>query len=309
MSQSQEKFVTRNENMLNVGDGGFMQPSALLGFAIIVGGFILFRKWRAGRNETVEPSGGRKSPGIDVSVRANAEKALHDRGVIGGSALNAPRGFETAYSRVMSGVHADNGIKAELYKALAQNQEAKTYEKFLRPGEWEWPEFEEWKKRFLEDGKFPYMWKQYPEICMTDFENFRLSSLLERMRVNEIKELLQKLQIDIPAKSKKADLLELAEREITIKTLQEKCPEVYESVKEDFQNRVNRGKCAILEHTISMLGYHLRDFYTNSRVKIDIIPGCPVEAKYAKGKGKISENNIPPFFPGDRTGTISVRKK
>lgn len=285
-----------------------MEPSTLLGFAIILGGFVLFRKWRAGRKETDALGDRKKSPGIDASVRASAEKALRDQGVIGGSALNAPRGFETAYSRVMSGVHADSGIKSELYRSLAQNQGAKTCEKFLLPGEWEWPEFDEWKKRFLEDGKFPYVWKQYPEICMTDFESFRLSSIFERMRVNEIKELLQKLQIAIPPKSKKADLVELAAGEITVKSLQEQCPEVYESVKAEFQSRVNRGKCAILEHTITMLGYHLRDFYTNSRVKVDIIPGCPVEAKYAKGKGKISENNIPPFFPGDRTGISFYRR-
>lgn len=286
-----------------------MEPSSLLGFAIIIGGFFLFRKWRAGRNQAGTPSERRKNPGIDASVRANAETALRDRGVIGGSALNAPRGFETAYNRVMAGVHVDSGIKKELYAALAQNQCAGTCEKILLPGQWEWPEFDKWKKIFLNDGKFPYVWKHYPELCITNFENFRLSTMLDRVHVKDIKELFQKLQIEIPPKIKKSELIELANQKITIETIQEKCPDIYMNLKKDFNSRVNRGKCAILEHTITALSYHLRDFYTNGRLKIDIIPGCPVEAKYAKGKGKISEYNIPPFFPGDRSGVQFIRKK
>lgn len=286
-----------------------MEPSSLLGFAIIIGGFFLFRKWRSWRNQAGTPGERGKSLGIDASVRANAEKALRDRGVIGGSVLNAPRGFETAYNRVMAGVQVDSGIKNALYADLAQNQCAETCEKSLRPGQWEWPEFDKWKKVFLDDGKFPYMWKKYPEICMTDFEDFPINTILEHMKVKEIKELLQVFEIDMPPKSKKSYLIELATHKITIKTLQEKCPDIFMNMKKDFNSRVNRGKCVILEHTIIMLGYHLRDFYTNRRLKIDIIPGCPVEAKYAKGKGKISEDNMPPFFPGDRTGVMTVRRK
>lgn len=247
---------------------------------------------------------------LDPSVRKNAEKAMRKRGVIGGSALNAPRGFEAAYLRVMTGVEADNRVKANLYVALAHNNSISTYEQFLLPGRWGWPEFDKWKAVFLKDGNFPYMWKKYPELCMADFSELRLGTMLEQTLVKDIKSLLQKFEITIPSKSKKAELIELAEQKISIEMFRETCPDIYEGIKKKFENQVNYGKCAILEHTISMLGYHLRDFYSYSKLKLDVIGNCPVETKYAKDKGEITEHSIPPFFPGDRTGVrFDIRKR
>lgn len=246
---------------------------------------------------------------IDPAIRKKAEKAMSEQGFVAGSRLNAPRGFETAYRRIMTGVIVDNAVKSSLYKALAEAPYDKTCEKFLLPGQWQWPEFDKWKSRFLQDGKFPYMWRQYPEICISDFDNFPLRTILEKTSAKALKELFQKLCIEIPPKAKKADLIELAEQKISLKTLCTTYPDFYNESKKVFEEHVNQGKCAILEHTINMLGYHLRDFYTNSRLKLDLIMGCPVEGKYAKGKGRITEDNIPPFFPGDRTGVVLIRQR
>ncbi|MCH5277487.1 MAG: hypothetical protein J1E80_06580 [Desulfovibrionaceae bacterium] len=286
-----------------------MEPGILLGLALAIVILLCLRKRFQRRGQLPQPSGDQeKNLGFDTSIRANTEKALRDQGIIGGSRLNAAHGFETAYRRIMAGVQADDGIKADLYAALAQNPSAETCEKFLLSGEWEWPEFDKWKKIFLDDGKFPYMWAKYPEICMMNFEDFQMTAMLERTNMKVIKEIFQNLQIDIPSKIKKYELLEIANKKINIKVLQEKCPDIYINIKNEFNHRVNHGKCVIFAHTIIMLGYHLQDFYTNKQLKIDIIKGCPVEAKYAKGKGKISESNIPPFFPGDRTGVKYILK-
>lgn len=244
----------------------------------------------------------------DPAIRQKAEKSLRDEGIIGGSGLNAARGFETAYQRIMTDVIVSSTIKSELYTALAQEEGTQTYEKFLLPGQWEWPEFYKWKAIFTKNGKFPYMWNKYPEICLPPFETLDLPELLERLLVKDIKIFLNRAQLDIPPKTKKIELIALAKEKLSIETFRELMPEEYNELKEDYARRVNHGKCAILSHTIGMLGYHLRDFYTNNRLKLDSIKGCPVEARYAKGKGRITEENIPPFFPGDRTGVIFMRR-
>lgn len=246
---------------------------------------------------------------IDSTIRQKAEKSLRDKGVTGGSALNSARGFEAAYRRVMKDIITSNSIKSELYTALAQEAGTKTYEKFLLPGLWEWPEFDNWKDIFTKDGKFPYMWNKFPEICMPSFDELDLSTVLERLLVKDIKIFLNKAQVNIPSKAKKEELISLAEQKLDIQTFREFMPENYNNIKENHAYRVNHGKCSILSHTIAMLGYNLRDFYTNSQLKIDPISGCAVEAKYAKGKGRITEENLPPFFPGDRTGVTFIRRR
>lgn len=272
---------------------------------------LYIRKWLQGRKQPWEPSAepmGAKNVIVDTSIRAKAEKDMRAQGVIAGSVLQAPRGFETAYLRIMADVEADNSAKANLYTALANGSQTTIYEKFLLPCQWKWPEFEKWKNIFLKDGKFPYMWEKYPEICMRGIEELSFNTILERTYVKDIKEILNKLQIDIPHKIKKVELIKLAVQKIDIKILRENFPDIYENIKNNFEKQVNHGRCAILEHTIVMLGYQLRNFYSYNNLKLYIIKGCPIEAKYAKGKGKITEYNIPPFFPGDRTSVTPVRR-
>lgn len=246
---------------------------------------------------------------LDPSIRERDEALLRKEGVIGGSALYRAQGFENAYRRIMKDVITSNSIKSELYTALAQEEGTKTYERFLLPGQWEWPEFDKWKAIFTQHGKFPYMWNQYPEICMPSSDGLNLPTILNRLLVKDIKIFLTKAQIDIPLKSKKADLIAVAEQRLNTDVFRELMPEDYNKLKEEYARRVNYGRCAILSHTIEMLGYHLRDFYTNNKLKLSPIKGCPVEANYAKGKGRITEENIPPFFPGDRTGVTFIRRR
>ena len=245
----------------------------------------------------------------DPAIRQKAEKSLRDKGIIGGSGLNAARGFETAYQRIMTDVIVSSTIKSELYTALAQEEGTQTYEKFLLPGQWQWPEFDKWKAIFTKNGKFPHMWNRYPEICMPSFDELDLPTILERLLVKDIKIFLTKAQIDIPPKSKKENLIAVAEQRLSTDVFRELMPEDYNKLKEEYARRVNYGRCAILSHTIEMLGYHLRDFYTNNKLKLSPTKGCPVEANYAKGKGRMTEENIPPFFPGDRTGVTFIRRR
>ena len=275
----------------------------------LISNILSYFRLRHEQTHTRSPQNTNETFFLDPAIRQKAEKKLRAQGVVGGSSLNTARGFEAAYRRIMMDVAASNTIKSELYTALAQEEGTQTYEKFLLPGQWEWPEFDKWKAVFIQNGKFPYMWSKYPEICMPSFDGLDLPTILERLLVKDIKIFLTKAQIDIPLKSKKADLIAVAEQQLNTEVFRELMPEDYNKLKEEYARRVNYGRCAILSHTIGMLGYNLRDFYTNNKLKLSPIKGCPVEAKYAKGKGRITEENIPPFFPGDRTGVTFMRRR
>lgn len=273
---------------------------SLLGFLLLVG----IGGWYWKRRKTKASAQNRlPSPQIvDSAVRQNYEKKLKAEGVIGGSALESAHGYEEAFKRVMAEINCPSEIKKDLYAALWANDRGNAAQNFLLPGQWEWPEFEKWKKIFNEKGEYPYMWLKYPEIYMNDFDDLSLFAIYDMLNVKDLKAILNKNGIGHQNRSKKNELINLAVKNIALTTFRENEPETYSKLKDDFNKKVNNGKCAILEHTIVMLGYHLRDFYTNKNVKLNTGISCPVEKKYAKGHGKLTEHNLPPFFPGDRTG-------
>lgn len=246
---------------------------------------------------------------LDPSVREHVEREMLNQGVIAGSALQEPRALEAAYRRVMCGIHTDEKVKNEIYKAWGTDHLITTLEQHLLPGQWQWPEFDKWKEIFVKDGEFPYMWKKYPEICLADFENLPIETIFERMLVKNIKAVFDKFQIQIPIKAKKIDLINLAKKNISLQNFCESCPDFYNELKNEFKTRANKGKCSILMHTISMLSCSLRNFYSCKYLKLSCIADCPVETKYSKGKGRITETNIPPFFPGDRTGVTFISRR
>lgn len=281
---------------------------SLLGLLLILGAVGWFWNRKKIKNNKYE-SKSQSDFSIDSSVRNNFENNLRENGIIGGSALQESHGYENAYKRIMSNVVADDSIKSELYSALCTHNHENIAEQYLLPNKWNWPEFDKWRSIFLSDGKFPYMWKKYPEICVVDFNFLPMVTIFERLKIKDIKTLLKSSNIEISDNLKKTDLVNIAAKNINCAKLKEFAPEMYSRLKQEFEERVNKGKCRILEHTIYMLGYSLRDYYTNNKLKLDLGISCPVEKKYAKGHGQITEYNIPPFFPGDRTGVTFKQKK
>lgn len=245
----------------------------------------------------------------DPSIRMKSEKDMLGQGFYGGSGFYESRGLEAAYHRVMLGVVADMSAKESLYRTWDSSKTSQHSEQFFLPGQWEWPEFDKWKAVFFNDDAFPYMWRKYPEICIENFESMPLIYYWKKMPAMQLKEISHLLGIELPQKIKKQELMELLKQQVTFKSLYESCPELYNELKEGFEVAENKAKCAILEHYIQTLGYHLRDFYTNPKLKLWFVGDCPVEIKYAKGRGAITEENIPPFFPGDRTGVSFIMQR
>lgn len=280
---------------------------SLLGFLLVlgIGGWY----WKRKKTGSPAPSKLPSSQIIDPELRKNYERKLKEEGVIGGSDLQSAHGYEEAFKRIMSGVECASETKKELYPALWSNDGGNVAQNYLLPGQWKWPEFEKWKKIFNEKGVYPYMWQKYPEVYMNDFENLSLAAIYNMLNVKDLKAILDKNGITFQSGIKKAELIDLAVENMELEALQKNESEVYAMLKNEFDNKVNNGKCAILEHTIIMLGYHLRDYYTNKNVKLETGFSCPVEKKYAKGRGKLTEDNLPPFFPGDRTTITYILRK
>lgn len=179
---------------------------------------------------------------------------------------------------------------------------------------WKWYEFDKWKEIFTKDGLFPYMWKKYPEMLMNNIEEIPLINNFNShsdvyMKVGEIKALLEKLEIKIPAKAKRNDLLLLLEDNVTYKIIKEKLPKLYESKRVNFIRKQYIGKCYIFIHYLdNMYAKHRNwdssDFFLKHYKRtLSVVSGCPVEKKYATKARKqpITFENSPPFFPGDRT--------
>lgn len=187
-----------------------MKDPLTTALGVLIWAGIIYWLYRRHQKKKLAASAGSVSP--DPSVRERAEREMRSRGVIGGSALQAPRGLETAYRRIMQGIIADEKLKTNLYSAWAADQSVTTIEQFLLPGKWQWTEFDKCKEIFRKDGEFPHMWQKYPELCMEDFGNISLEKALERMLVKDIKLLFERLHIEVPSKSKKGDLIEMAEK-------------------------------------------------------------------------------------------------
>ncbi len=75
-----------------------------------------------------------------------------------------------------------------------------------------------------------------------------------------------------------------------------------------------KGMCILLTHTISMAASHLARKYQHDQNESEIKKkwpltlsgptGCPVEDSISSHMTRDGLDEIPPFFPGDRTGLI-----
>lgn len=197
------------------------------------------------------------------------------------------------------------------------------FTEILPQNDWKWYEFAKWKEIFTKDNIYPYMWKQYPEIYMNAVEEYPFINNFNSysgtyMKVGELKELLNQLNIEIPQKSKRDDLIKLIEDNVTYELLKEKLPDLYEKQKSNFEKRQYQGKIAIFEHYLNSMYVKYRDWDNCLLERFEYVKelsgkgaGCPIEDKIGaeKEKEKITFENSPPFFPGDRLIAIYRKKK
>ncbi len=233
---------------------------------------------------------------------------------------------ETCIKRAFYKVMEQTDIPQDIYEALytdyrdahwsgSPREEEKVFKHYLMELDWTWKEFDKWKKKFNQNGEWPYMWRQYPEIYMdkpfsTDNTSFEIKHLrVADMKIIAKKHNAQNLQ-------KREELEEFIINNVSVEKILKTASARVEEQTKKFTSRKKAGKCKLLRHTIGMTAYSIRNAeqrkktanstFMKGKKLIAESSGCPVEEQFVEqfNEGKIKK--LPPYFPGDRT---SVRRQ
>lgn len=81
------------------------------------------------------------------------------------------------------------------------------FQKFFVGRAWRWREYDYWEEEFKRFGSYPSRWM--PHLTRTPDSGLVVQRLYEDFKVSELKDFFNSENIAVPAKAKKADLLEL----------------------------------------------------------------------------------------------------
>ena len=166
------------------------------------------------------------------------------------------------------------------------------WEKYFKGREWKWNEYEEWNTIFQKMGKFP---TSFP--IRKDFTPATSEDALSQLKVVELKTLCNEHSIEIPSKSKKADLVNLLKpvQGITDSKL------VRETI-EELNNKFNYGLYSLLMRTINFRGtssYNLRRTERLGIKKYKILYVFEQDKEFVDMALKLKPNALHPLFPSD----------
>lgn len=166
------------------------------------------------------------------------------------------------------------------------------WEKYFKGREWKWNEYEEWKNIFQEKGKFP---TNFP--IRKNFTPATIEDALSQLKVAELKTLCNEHSIEIPSKSKKADLIEL------LKSVQGITNSVLVSEKiEEINNKFSYGLYSLLMRTINFRGTSLYNQKRMERAgvkKYEILHIFEEDRELVEMALKMKPNALHPIFPAD----------
>ncbi|WP_374254391.1 HeH/LEM domain-containing protein [Acinetobacter brisouii] len=166
------------------------------------------------------------------------------------------------------------------------------WEKYFKGREWKWNEYEEWNTIFQKKGKFPVSFPIRKEFSPATSED-----ALSQLKVVELKTLCKEHSIEIPTKSKKADLVELLKsvKGITNSAL------VSDKI-EEINNKFNYGLYSLLMRTINFRGKNLYDQRRAERLgvkKYKILYVIEEDKELVDMALKMKPNALHPLFPSD----------
>lgn len=166
------------------------------------------------------------------------------------------------------------------------------WEKYFKGREWKWNEYEEWNTIFQKMGKFP---ANFP--IRKDYSPATNEYALSQLKVSELKTLCNEYSIDIPSKSKKADLVEL------LKSMQGITNSILVSEKiDEINNKFNYGLYSLLMRTINFRGTSLYNQRRSERAgvkKYKILHVFEQDKDLVEMALKMKPNALHPLFPAD----------
>lgn len=190
----------------------------------------------------------------------------------------------------------------------------KVYYDILSGHTWDWPALEYWSNEFSKRGLWPETWRLYPQLAdNTILNNPSVAILAESMLAADLKNTLLKLNVVVPKKITKKDMVKTAISELNVDQLISVSPEFYESLCAKNRQKFECWRCDLLATTIALHAYQLIHYSQGKDFEQNDFPGskhrwiacsttrCPIELEFAEKWNNGEINTLPPFFPGDRT--------
>ena len=166
--------------------------------------------------------------------------------------------------------------------------------------EWSWPELEEWESVFVREGRFPDGWHGW--WSAKDMNELDLPDLCDRLKVEDLKDVLNALGIAFPSKAKKADLVALLTERATVVDIARAMPG-WENMRRQRNREKSKARGRALFDVIGKRAgsLHLKKVLASRGRKPALVIDVPSDEPYIQRVLAINPNAVPPFFPGDRS--------
>lgn len=201
-------------------------------------------------------------------------------------------------------------LRTEIMLGTLKGENPRDTERKIRDflDDFEWPEFDEWCRKFKSMNEWPPLWDTIAEYIY--LQGYPIEALLEELT----KDQLMQLSIEYSANAKKSH-----KKELIIESLVKKIPEqdrqkILAIVNQEWKPKHLREKRFLLTHSLEFSATSLKrieEQYGNDEyIEIGIAPdSCSICQQKAKKKFKVAtltEKDIPPFHPGCRCVVLPV---
>ena len=226
-----------------------------------------------------------------------------------------------AFDKVTQSVEVSNEKKEALFNSFQEahrsgdpRKENDSVIEHLSDTDWRWFEYEKWAEIFNQKQQWPYMWLKYKSLIESAKampEN--VSDSMSYFKINELKSILKERNINLKPVPKTRAALELHFKEII--SWEEFKPFVekrYKEVLEENEDEAGDDLCRLLTHTLTMTIYTLIHYHQG----IGLIQDNPhkyywrvdgidlIEKEFAEMFNRGDTTDLPPYFPGDRSGLV-----
>lgn len=166
------------------------------------------------------------------------------------------------------------------------------WEEYFKDKTWQWCEYEEWKRTFIDIGKFPSRFPVRPS-----FDSNNIEKLLQKLKVSDLKELCSENQVTPAAKAKKDEIIEA----LKIVPGIENSPAVIEKTNQIY-SKFDYELYSLLMRTISFRAKSLHDTIRAQRLgikKFKIMHTFEEDKEFVEMALKKNPQALHPVFPSD----------
>lgn len=169
---------------------------------------------------------------------------------------------------------------------------ASVWEDYFKDKAWQWCEYEEWNRVFIEIGKFPSRFPVRP-----NFDSSNIETLLQKLKVGDLKELCNENQVAPAAKAKKDEIIEA----LKIAPGIENSPAVIEKINH-VNSKFDYELYSLFMRTINFRAKSLHDTIRSQRLgikKFKIMYTFEEDKEFVELALKKNPQALHPVFPSD----------